>query len=248
MLIPMSLRRADKIIGVSRFTIQEIIKYYKVNPDKLDWIHNAVGENFQKEISHSQMELVRKKYGLPQKFILYIGTLQPRKNLPSLIEAYIKIPTEKREGLKLVLAGGKGYNFDPEIEKSIESYSLRGHVILPGFVDEEDKPTLFKLSHVFCFPSLYEGFGIPVLEAMTLGVPVLASSIDPHMEVAENSILFFDAANPADFSEKLTRIISDDSLRIKLIEQEKERASKFSWQNTAKKILEIYDKLDNKTK
>lgn len=242
-LIPLSLKRADKIIGVSQFTAHEIIRYYGVDPRKVDWVHNAVGDNFKLEISGNELEEVRKKYNLPQKFILYIGTLQPRKNIPALIEAFVKIPIEKRKDLKLVLAGGRGYNFDQRIEKYIQNYSLQDFVFLPGFIDEKDKPALFKAAHIFCSPSLYEGFGIPILEAMTLGVPTLASNIPPHIELAEDAILFFDAKNPADFSEKLTRLVSDDSLRLQLEKSGQLHAQKFSWQKTAAKMLAIYNDL-----
>jgi len=245
-LIPMSLKRANKIIGVSKFTADEILKYYKVEAKKVDWIHNAVADNFFQEYSTEQLEAVRKKYNLPQKFILYIGTLQPRKNLPALIEAYIKIQTEKRHGIGLVLAGGRGYNFDKKIEEFIKSYSLQDYVFLPGFIDEKDKPLIFRLAHVFCFPSFYEGFGIPVLEAMTLGIPVLASNIPPHIEISEGSISVFDVNNPKDFSEKLMQIVSNESLRADLTKNELAQAAKFSWRQTAQKMLGICQKLDNK--
>lgn len=242
-LMPLSLRRADKIVGVSKFTVSEIKKYYPIiKEEKLEWIHNAVADNFAMDISPAQLEAVRKKYNLPQKFILYIGTLQPRKNLPALIEAYVKIPTEKRAGLKLVLAGGKGRNYDTQIDEFIESYSLQSEVLLPGFIDEIDKPALFKLAHVFCFPSVYEGFGIPILEAMALGVPTLASNIAPHLEIIEDSALSFDVNNPVNFSEKLTQIVFDEYLRTDLVQKELQQSEKFSWQKTAQKMLEIYDR------
>ncbi|MFA7209245.1 MAG: glycosyltransferase family 1 protein [Parcubacteria group bacterium] len=244
-LIPLSLRRADKIIGVSRFTAQEIIKYYKVASEKVDWIHNAVADSFRENYTKEQMEAVRKKYDLPRNFILYIGTLQPRKNLPALIEAYVRIPTEKREYCKLVLAGGRGHNFDQRIDEFIKSYSLQEYVILPGFIDEADKPILMGLAQAFCFPSLYEGFGIPVLEAMTLGVPVIASDIPPHSEITEGAALFFDPNDPDDFADKLTRIVIDDSLRFSLSQKGLVQAAKFSWLKTAEKMLAIYKKLCN---
>jgi glycosyltransferase involved in cell wall biosynthesis len=243
-LMPLSLRRAYKIIGVSKFTISEIKKYYNVADEKLEWIHNAVADNFVVDIPPAQLEMVRKKYNLPQKFILYIGTLQPRKNLPALIEAYVKIPTEKRAGLKLVLSGGKGNNYDRRIDEFIKNYSLQTEVLLPGFIAEIDKPALFKLAHVFCFPSLYEGFGIPILEAMTLGVPTLASSIPPHLEIIDDAALLFDANNPADFSEKLTKIVSNDIVRTDLVQKELQQATKFSWQKTAQRMLGVYNELN----
>lgn len=242
-LIPLSLKRADKIIGVSQFTAQEIIKHYKIDESKVDWIHNAVAENFFTDISYDQMEAVRKKYVLPEKFVLYIGTLQPRKNLPALIEAYVKMSSEKRGDLKLVLAGGKGHNFDSQIKDCIKAYSLKDYVFLPGFIDEADKPVLIKLAHAFCFPSLYEGFGIPILEAMTLGVPVLASDIPPHREVTGGSALLFDTGKPAEFAEKLLRIVTDENLRLGLKEKGMLQAKNFSWEKTAQKLLQIYGEM-----
>jgi len=239
-LIPLSLKRADKIVGVSQFTISEIKKFYQIPDEKLEWIHNAVADGFAENILAEQLEMVRQKYNLPQKFILYIGTLQPRKNLPALIEAFIKIPTEKRKDLKLVLAGGRGHNFDTRIDEFIKNYGLRDEVFLPGFIDEADKAAIFKLAHVFCFPSLYEGFGIPILEAMTLGVPTLASDIPPHLEITEDSVLLFDMTNADDFSQKLTRIVSDDALRADLTQKELQQSAKFAWRQTAEKMLEIY--------
>lgn len=245
-LMPLSLKRADKIIGVSQFTASEIMKYYAIAENKIDWIYNAVADNFTKSISEEQLEAVRKKYNLPQNFILYIGTLQPRKNLPALIEAYVKISIATRKDLKLVLAGGKGHNFDARIDEYIKNYSLQDHVFLPGFIDEADKPALFKLARIFCFPSLYEGFGIPIIEAMTLGIPVLVSNIPSHKEVIGNAALAFDVDNADDFAQKLTQLIANELLRAELIQKGREQIAKFSWLQTAEKMLWIYENIDQK--
>jgi len=242
-LIPLSLKRANRIVGVSQFTVAEIIKYYQIEPEKIDWIHNAVADNFLENYTKEQLDMVRKKYALPRNFILYIGTLQPRKNLPALIEAFVGMPTKGRKNYKLVLAGGRGHNFDQKIDEFIGNYSLQDHVILPGFIDEADKPLLMKLANVFCFPSLYEGFGIPILEAMTLGVPVLASDIPPHVEITEGAVLLFNVGDPKDFTEKLTQIMTQESLKADLIQKELAQARKFSWLQTARKILGIYQEL-----
>lgn len=242
-LIPLSFRRADKIIGVSKFTAEEIIKYYAVAPGKVSWIHNAVGDNFQPEISRDAIDAVRKKYVLPEKFILYVGTLQPRKNLPVLIEAYAKLPTAVRSGIKLVLAGGRGHNYDAGIDEAIKKYFLQDDVFLPGFIDENDKPALFKASFIFCNPSFYEGFGITVLEAMSLAIPVAASKIPPHTEVAENSVLFFNPSNSDDLAEKLDLLCLDDNLRLDLSQKEARQAQNFSWSQTAQKVLAIFQKI-----
>jgi len=245
LLIPLSFKRADKIIGVSKFTADEIIQYYKTDPKKVSWIHNAVGNNFNEEISSEKIVEVIKKYNLPKKFILYIGTLQPRKNLPALIEAYSALPEDTRAEVKLVLAGGKGHNYDSRIERSIAKYSLEKDVFLPGFIDEEDKPAIFKSSYIFCNPSFYEGFGITILEAMTLGIPVLASMIPPHQEVAENSALSFNPEDTAGLAKSLAAIVTDENLRKELARKEVLQAKKFSWKTTSQKLLEIFDNLDN---
>ena len=156
-LIPRSLKRATKIIAVSEFTKNEIIKYYKINSEKIEVAQNAVGENFLKSLTESESPFaqdIEKKYSLPKKFILYVGTMQPRKNLPLLIEAFAKVKNEIGE-TKLVLCGNRdAHNFDLKIDAKIKEFSLEKDVFFPGFIDERDKPAIFKLARVFCYPSL----------------------------------------------------------------------------------------------
>lgn len=243
-LIPMSLRRTDKIIAVSEFTKEEIAKYYQIDPEKIEIVHNAVSEDFAKsDYSGNELFEIRKKYNLPEEYILYIGTLQPRKNIPVLIKAFAKTK-EKNQNIKLVIAGNKkAHNFDSRIDAEIKKLNLEKEVIFPGFVDEEDKSTLFQLAKAFVFPSLYEGFGIPILEAFAFKAPVLASDIPVHREVAEKAALYFDAKNVDDFSEKLYNILVDEKLRKELTSLAAKRLEFFSWKKSAKQILEIYKKL-----
>ena len=242
--IPLSLKRADKIVGVSKFTQDEITKYYKIDPKKVDWIHNAIGEDFSNDkISKEKLAEVRNKYNLPEKFILYVGTLQPRKNLPMLIQAFAK-DKNRLLGMKLVICGNqKAHNFDQRIPQEIEKYSIASEVVFPGFVEEEDKSAIFQLAHVFVFPSMYEGFGIPLLEAMSQRVPVLCSDIPSFREVAEKGALYFDLSSLDDFSKKLYDISIDDSLRTELIQAGLQRIGFFSWKNSASKMLAIYEGL-----
>jgi glycosyltransferase involved in cell wall biosynthesis len=238
-LIPWSLKRADKIIAISEFTKNEIIKYFKTPAEKIEVVYNAVGDNFYQEISEEKLKTVKEKYNLPDKFILYVGTMQPRKNLPVLIEAFASLAD--RQTYKLVLAGNKsGHNFDKNIDANIEKFHLRNEIIFPGFIDEADKPALYKLADIFCFPSLYEGFGIPLLEAMTQGTPVIASNIAPHREIAGQATFFFEPKNSDDLAEKIEKIIKDSILKNQLIEEGKIKILKFSWKNSAEKILAIY--------
>ncbi|NTU66670.1 MAG: glycosyltransferase family 4 protein [Candidatus Moranbacteria bacterium] len=242
MLIPLSIKRADKVIGVSEFTKREIVKYFKTEPKKVAWMHNAVSDGFIKELeslSEDDKEEAVRKFDLPEKFILYIGTLQPRKNIPLLIEAFAKAK-DRLDGAKLVLAGGKGYNYDARIDSAIEKNCLESEVIMPGFVGEKDKAALMSLASCVCSPSLYEGFGIPVLEGFVAGVPVVASRIPPHEEISGGTAVLFDPADAAELSRDLVRIMSDEKLRASVVKNEKERAGLFSWKSSAEKVLEIF--------
>jgi glycosyltransferase involved in cell wall biosynthesis len=243
-LIPISLWRADKVIAVSEFTRGELMKYYKVDRAKADCVHNAVSEDyFEKEITSQNLQAVRKKYDLPEKFILYVGTLQPRKNLTALIEAYAKIKNEIPR-LKLVLGGKRSArNFDKRIDKAIKKYSLDSDVIFPGFIAEADKKAVFAAAEMFCFPSLYEGFGIPVLEAMAAGIPAIASNIPAHREVAGEAALFFSPENAGELSGKIIEIFKNKDLRNELIEKGKAQCRKFTWKESAQKTLSVYEEL-----
>lgn len=243
-LIPISLRRADKIIAVSEFTKDEIIKFYKISPEKIECVYNAISDEFSNNnVSEEQLKETKNKYNLPDKFILYVGTLQPRKNIPQLIEAFSRIKG-KLENFKLVICGNKkAHNYDKRIENSIKTNNLENDVIFPGFIDEEDKQAVYRLAQVFAFPSFYEGFGIPLLEAMSQKVPIIASSIPSLKEVSGDSALYFDTASLDDFSQKMYDICINKKLREELVQLGNERINFFSWEKSAVKMLAIYKNL-----
>ena len=247
-LIPRSLRMAAKIIAVSEFTKSEIEKYYKIPSGKIAVAYNGIDFGlFNQNLSPEKLEIIRKKYHLPEKFILYIGTLQPRKNVPVLIEA-LKIFYEKYnlQDVKLVIAGKrKAHNFDTRIDETIKKYNLQENIIFPGWIDEEDKPALFKLARCFVFPSLYEGFGIPIVEAMSAGTPVVCSNQEALLEVGGSAIL---SSNPDDanqMAENIYKALKDEGIRSDLMKRGIERAEYFSWRKNAEKTLEIYNNLAN---
>ena len=245
LLIPKSLKRADKVIAVSEFTKKEIIKYYGIDSEKIEVVYNAASEEFlQSDYSGEELFAIRRKYNLPEKYILYIGTMQPRKNIPMLIGAFAEIKKSIPE-IRLVLAGNiNAHNFDGRIEKEIKRLNLSNEVIFPGFVEEKDKSALFQLAEVFVFPSLYEGFGIPILEAMSMKLPVLSSNIPVHIEIAEEASLYFDPLRLDDFSEKLYNSLTDQNLREKSIYLGYQRAMLFSWEKSAEKVLNIYKSIN----
>ena len=243
MLIPRSLRIATKVIAVSEFTKDEIEKYYHVPAEKIAVARNGVDfELFNQNITQEKLKQVRQKYNLPQQFILYIGTLQPRKNIPVLIKA-VKILREKFDfqDTSLVVAGNrKAHNFDPKIDKTIKKYNLESCVIFPGWIDEKDKPALYKLASCFVFPSLYEGFGIPIIEAMAAGAPVVSSGIACLTEVGGNAVLFADPKKPEEFAQKIHEILSNENLRKDLVRKGTETAQKYTWRENAEKTLVVY--------
>ncbi|MDD5652403.1 MAG: glycosyltransferase family 1 protein [Candidatus Moranbacteria bacterium] len=243
LLIPKSIKRADKIVAVSQFTKDEILRYYGTNEKKVGVIYNSINIK-DVEVNEHKARFLRKKYGLPEKFILYLGTLQPRKNIPILIRAYAEIKN-KIPDIKLVIAGDKkAHNFDDKIDDAINRYKLTGEdITFCGFISEEDKSVIYSISTVFIFPSLYEGFGIPILEAMSRRVAVLASDIPPHREVAGDAALYFDPYSLDDLKKKLYNICVDENLRNRLIGLENARVNFFSWEKSAKKLLEIYKSL-----
>lgn len=237
LLIPRSLARADAIVTPSRFTKDEISRWYGTDKAKIHVIENAVRE---REIAPRESEKLRARYGLPEHFILYLGTLQPRKNIPFLIRAFARL--EKRlPGYGLVLAGNRqGHHFDRGIDRAVKEEGVSDRVVFPGYIDAEDLLPLLQMARVFAFPSLYEGFGIPVLEAFLAGTPVAASDIPALREAAGSGASFFDPKEVASCSEVLYALCVDDRLRQELKAQGKERFRLFSWAQSAQKLRALY--------
>ena len=238
-LIPRSLRRADKIITVSANEQKKIVDFYKIAPEKVDFTYNGVDfARFSHEYSAEEKENVRKKYSLPEKFLLYIGTLQPRKNILIVIRSMESLD------IKFVIAGKRdAHNFDQKINEAIEKNGLQDKIIFPGWIDEEDKPILLQMADCFVFPSLYEGFGIPIIEAMAAGLPVVCSDIPVLREIGKNAALLCDPKNSQQFEENILKTSNDQPLREKLVRTGIETAQNFTWQKTAEKTLEVYTSL-----
>ncbi|MDD5489196.1 MAG: glycosyltransferase family 1 protein [Candidatus Moranbacteria bacterium] len=239
-LLPRSIRRADKIITVSESERKNILDFYKIPPEKIEFTYNGVDfEKFSQNCSPEEIKKIHTKYQIPDtRYALYIGTLQPRKNIPVIIEAM------KTLGIKLVLAGNRNaHNFDKKIDEAIEKNNLKDKVIFPGWIGEDDKSALLQSAECFVFPSLYEGFGIPVIEAMAAGTPVACSNIPVLREIGGDAALFCDPKNSHEFAENISKILDDENLRKNLIKIGQETAQKFTWRKTAEKTLEIYKNL-----
>lgn len=242
--IQYSVDRSDKIITVSESSKNDIIKFLNVDESKIEIVYNGVDyEKFNKYYTEDIKLIVRNKYNLPQNYILYMGTLEPRKNIDSIIEAFALIKKQKDfDNIKLVIAGKKGWLFE-DIFNLVDKLNLKDHVIFTDYVDETDKPIIYNMAKLFVFPSLYEGFGIPVLEAMASSVPVIASNVSSLPEVAGNAAILVNPKDIEGIAKNIIKILSDDDLKNELVRKGHIQAQKFTWEGSAEKLYNIYKEI-----
>lgn len=238
-------QEAGVIIAVSQSSKQDLIDLYNVNPQKIKVIYSGVGEQFQPLLEkNSQFDRVKEKYNLPEKFILYLGTIEPRKNLIGLIKAYeilmkkFLIPNSRFLIPKLVIAGTKGWLYENIFGKAIHSKYSKD-IIFTGFVEDKDKPFLYNLATLFVYPSFYEGFGFPPLEAMACGLPSITSNVSSLPEIAGDAAIMVDPYKPDELARAIEMILTDKKLRQRLSEKGMEQAKKFSWEKCAESTLHV---------
>jgi glycosyltransferase involved in cell wall biosynthesis len=197
----------------------------------------AIGHEPQSDLP---VEPLREKFRLPRPYILFVGTLEPRKNIVSLLEAYRRI-SESRDEL-LVIVGKKGWFYESIFTK-VKELELNERVRFTGFVSEEEKFALIRHCRIFIYPSLYEGFGLPVLEALSMGIPTITSNISSMPEVAGDAALLTDPGNIAAIAGAMLRLLNDPEKRLELSVKAVRQASRFSWENTAQQTLALYKNL-----
>lgn len=236
--IPDSLKRADRIIAVSENTKRDLIDIFGVKEDRIKVIYEAADRNYE-VCSPEKVEEVKTKYGI-NKYILCVGTLEPRKNLVSLLKAYARIINLLPEACRLVITGRKGWLYD-EILKT--AGDLGDKVIFTGYVTNEELMLLYNGASVFVYPSLYEGFGLPVIEAMACGTPVITSNSSSLPEVVGAAGIMTDPLSIGELSDAILNVVSNDELRNKLSKKSLERAGLFSWDKAARQTLEVYREL-----
>ncbi len=236
------IKSADMIITDSESIKKEICEIIDFPNDKVEFIYCGVNHNVFKKHSQSEVEGFVRKYGLPQKFILFIGSIEPRKNLLNLIKAYSILPDYIKEEYKLVLAGFKGWRND-EIMALVNN--LKNNIIYCGYLPLEELAYLYNAATVFIYPSLYEGFGLPPLEAMACGTPVIVSGISVHKEIYQGAACFCDPLQIEDIACKIKQVIEDVSLRSELSAAGLERAVLFSWEKSARQHLDVFNKALN---
>ena len=235
-MIPRFLRAADALLVDSESTRRDAARLYRVPQEKVRVVLPGVKSIFQPVTGRAHLEKVRSRYALPERFILHVGTIEPRKNLETLFEALRLLATRE---VKLVIAGRKGW-FCEEIFARLARLGLESRVVFTGFVPDDDLPALYSLAEVFAYPSLYEGFGLPPLEAMACGVPVLSSNSSSLPEVVGDAAILVAPEDVTGWKEALERLLARPELRASLRESGLRRASRFTWKAAALKTREIY--------
>jgi glycosyltransferase involved in cell wall biosynthesis len=235
-----SVRRADRVITVSEFSKSEIVRYLKADPLKIDVIHSGVDPQFQPVIDRTQIEAVLSRYRIDEDYILYTGIYKPRKNHAGLLRAFGEFLRSGAKA-KLVIAGPIAQReAEADLRQLAHELGIAGKVVFTGFVPDSDLPSLYSAARVYACPSLYEGFGFTVLEAMACGVPVVCSAATSLPEIAGDAALYADAQNPQEFAAAMRRAFQESGLRRELIERGLNNVRRFSWQSAAHATLSVY--------
>ncbi len=236
-VVPRSVKRADHVLADSQATRADLIELYGTPADKISVLYCGVEETFAPVTDPAALAAARARYRLGSApFILAVSTLQPRKNYVRLLEAVAQMADRD---VRLVLAGGKGWLYD-SIFAAVERLGLQERVSFAGFVDDADLPALYSAARVLAYPSLYEGFGLPMLEAMACGTPVVASTASCLPEVAGDAALLVDPYDVAALAGALTRAHTDEALRADLIARGRRRAGQFRWDDAARQLVGLY--------
>jgi glycosyltransferase involved in cell wall biosynthesis len=251
--INQAVQSAEQIIAVSHATRDDLVRLLPVNADKITVIHEAAADLFRPATAASLSQHTLTKFQLTQPFALFVGTIEPRKNLQTLLRAFAQIADGRWQmageknlqstiyNLQLVIAGKRGWLSD-DIDALVNELRLNEQVRFLGAVASEDLVGLYQAARVFVLPSLYEGFGIPIVEAMACGTPVIVSNVSSLPEVAGDAGLLFNPHEPRELAAALRRVFEDDALHAELQAKSLRRAQMFSWQRAAEETLQVYQK------
>jgi glycosyltransferase involved in cell wall biosynthesis len=238
-LVPHSVRQAHQVITDTEFAKRDLMEIYHLPANKINVTNYAAGQQFHPIQDLDLLSDVRKRYQTSDRFILTVGNLQPRKNLVRLVNAYAQMKQAHGLAHKLVIVGQSAWK-SSAVFKAVETNGLDDDVFFTGFIPAEDLPLLYTAAQVFVYPSLYEGFGLPVLEAMACGTPVITSNSSSLPEIAEGAARLVDPRNTDDLAAALVQVLSDQGLQKEMREKGLARARTFSWERTAHQTLEVY--------
>lgn len=236
--MPLYCRRADAIITVSESSKQDIVQHYRLDPARVHVIYEAPSPEFV-PASPEAVARVRERYGLPERFALHVGTIEPRKNLTRLVEALQRL-RDRGLTIPLVVVGSKGWLYEAFF-KRLEQLEVRHDVHFPGYVIAEDLPAVYTAATLVVVPSVYEGFGLPVLEAMACGTPVACSDRSSLPEVGGEAAVYWDPYQVDSMAEVIASLWTEAGLAEKMRGLGTEQAARFSWQQAAQQALDVYD-------
>lgn len=243
-VFPWTFKQSKRLILTSNFLKEQLLKYYPATAYKLSVIPLGVSERF-KVVRYDDIDRVRNRYNLKKKYILYVGNLRNHKNLGRLLEAFSKLPTEIKDVYNLVIAADKKERY-AEILKKPKELGIEKTVQFIGFVQTDDLTAIYQSASVFVLPSLCEWFGLPIVEAMACGIPVITSNITAMPEVAGDAAFLVNPYDTHDLRNAMEQVLSNEELRVKLIARGRTRAQRFSWSEVTSKVLNIYKELHKK--
>jgi glycosyltransferase involved in cell wall biosynthesis len=232
-------RRSDRILTVSEASKRDILHFFNVPPEKIVVVYNAIDEHFWVTPGDEAIARVRERYQLDHKFVLYVGNIKPHKNLVRLIEAFAELRTSEAEDLKLLIIGDEISRL-PALRRAVHKHKLHKHVRFLGYLPDDTLAILYRLASAFAFPSLYEGFGLPPLEAMASGTPVVTSNQSSLPEVTGDAAVLVDPYDVESIVDGLRRVLGDPALAADLGRRGQERAREFSWERSVEKIRQVY--------
>lgn len=238
---PKMLAKAKVIATVSAFSKKDIISQYGTAADKINIVYSAAKEIFQ-PLTNEEKQATRTKYTGGKEYFVYTGAIHPRKNLVNLLKAFSLFKKRQQSSMKLVLAGRLAWKYDSFV-KNLKTYKYRDDVVMTGYVNEEEIRKLVGAAYAMVYPSLFEGFGVPVLEAMQCDVPVITSLNSSMQEIANEAALYADPESPADIAEKMMLLYKDEKLRGQLIEKGRVTGKQYSWDLSAERLWMSIEKV-----
>jgi glycosyltransferase involved in cell wall biosynthesis len=252
LFLPLTFRRVAMVITDSRASRDDLVEFFRLPPDKVQVIYLAAEERFFEPLDDSERQKVLRRYGLQEGYVLFVGVLQPRKNLGRLLSAYATLMGQGAGDRgqvgneaplpPLVVVGKLGWQTQT-LRQLVSKLQLSERVWFIGYVPDEELPALYQGATVFAYPALWEGFGLPVLEAMASGVPVLTSATSSLREIAEGAAWLVDPLSVTSIADGLCQLLCDETLRAKLRQLGLERARQFSWRQTAEATLRVYEQV-----
>ncbi len=234
---PKFLEKAKTVVTVSEFSKADILQHYKIDPEKIDVIYNGVHKNFL-PLSFEDKQKVKQEFTEGCEYFIYTGSIHPRKNLLNLLKAFSLFKKRQQTNMKLVLVGRLAWKYEKFVQ-DLKSYKYRNDVVMTGYADESVLTKLTASAYGMVYPSLFEGFGLPVVEAMQTGVPVITSQQSAMEEIANGSALLADPEDPRSIAEQMMRLYKDEKLRNELIQKGFEKVVRYNWDKTAKLFWEV---------